>query len=98
MKKGEILATISAPDLDQQLEEAEAQLVQLQAAVQQAQANADLGKVTDARTLAARHARLVQQGTGRYGSPDRGVTHGGAVGRQGECRGPAGRSEPAARS
>ncbi len=51
------MATISAPDLDQQLEEAKAQLVQLQAAVEQAQANADLGKVTDQRT-----ARLVAQG------------------------------------
>jgi membrane fusion protein (multidrug efflux system) len=55
--KGEILAAISAPDLDQQLEEAKAQLVQLRAAVEQAQANADLGKVTDART-----SRLVVQG------------------------------------
>src|SRR5277367_2464008 len=55
--KGETLAEISAPDLDQQLEEAKAQLVQLKAAVDQAQANADLGKVTDART-----SRLVVQG------------------------------------
>jgi membrane fusion protein, multidrug efflux system len=55
--KGEILAAISAPDLDQQLEEAKAQLLQLKAAVDQAQANADLGKVTDART-----SRLVVQG------------------------------------
>lgn len=55
--KGEVLATISAPDLDQQLAEAEAQLGQLGAAVQQAQANADLGQATDART-----ARLVVQG------------------------------------
>lgn len=55
--RGEVLATISAPDLDQQYEEAKAQLVQLQAAVQQAQATADLGQATDART-----ARLVVQG------------------------------------
>ena len=55
--KGEILATISAPDLDQQLEEAKGQLVQLQAAVQQAQANADLGRVTDQRT-----SQLVTEG------------------------------------
>jgi membrane fusion protein (multidrug efflux system) len=55
--KGEILASISAPDLDQQLEEAKAQFVQLKAAVEQAQANADLGKVTDART-----SRLAVQG------------------------------------
>ena len=57
VKKGEMLASISAPDLDQQLEEAKAQLVQLQAAVEQAQANADLGKVTDQRT-----SQLVAQG------------------------------------
>jgi RND family efflux transporter MFP subunit len=66
--KGETLATISAPDLDQQFEEAKAQLVQLQAAVQQAQANADLGKVTDQRT-----ARLVAQGwsSAEQGDTDR---------------------------
>jgi membrane fusion protein, multidrug efflux system len=55
--KGETLASISAPDLDQQLEEAKGQLAQLQAAVQQAQANADLGRVTDQRT-----SQLVAQG------------------------------------
>jgi membrane fusion protein, multidrug efflux system len=55
--KGDVLATISAPDLDQQYEEAKAQLVQMQAAVEQAQANADLGRVTDQRT-----AKLVAQG------------------------------------
>jgi membrane fusion protein, multidrug efflux system len=55
--KGEVLATISAPDLDQQFEEAKAQLAQLQAAVEQAQANADLGKATDNRT-----SQLVAQG------------------------------------
>jgi membrane fusion protein, multidrug efflux system len=55
--QGEALAEVSAPDLDQQLEEAKAQLLQLKAAVDQAQANADLGKVTDART-----SRLVVQG------------------------------------
>jgi RND family efflux transporter MFP subunit len=55
--KSEVLATISAPDLDQQLEEAKAQLAQLQATVEQAQANADLGKATDNRT-----SQLVAQG------------------------------------
>jgi RND family efflux transporter MFP subunit len=57
VRQGDVLATISAPDLDQQLAEAKAQLVQLQAAVAQAQATADLGRVTDQRT-----AKLVQQG------------------------------------
>jgi membrane fusion protein (multidrug efflux system) len=68
LKKGDVLVTISAPDLDQQLEEAKAQLVQLQAAVEQAQANADLGQVTNGRT-----ARLVAQGwsTLEQGDTDR---------------------------
>ena len=68
MKKGETLAVIAAPDLDQQLAQAKAQLVQLQAAVQQAQANADLGRVTDQRT-----SRLVAQGwtSAQQGDTDR---------------------------
>jgi RND family efflux transporter MFP subunit len=55
--KGDILAIIAAPDLDQQLAQAKAQLAQFEAAVQQAQATADLGQVTNQRT-----ARLVAQG------------------------------------
>jgi RND family efflux transporter MFP subunit len=57
VRKGEVLAVIAAPDLDQQLAQAKAQLLQLQAAVRQAEANAELGRVTDGRT-----ARLVEQG------------------------------------
>ena len=57
VQKGDVLAVIAAPDLDQQLAQAKAQLVQFEAAVQQAEANADLGSVTDQRT-----ARLVAQG------------------------------------
>lgn len=71
VKKGDILADISAPDLDQQLAQGKAQLIQLQAAVDQAQANADLGKAVNLRT-----AQLVKQGwsselkgdTDRYGA------------------------------
>jgi RND family efflux transporter MFP subunit len=55
--KGDILAVIAAPDLDQQLAQAKAQLEQFDAAVLQAQANSDLGQVTNQRT-----ARLVAQG------------------------------------
>jgi RND family efflux transporter MFP subunit len=68
VKKGDVLAIIAAPDLDAQLAQAKAQLQQLQAAVLQAQANADLGKVTDQRT-----ARLVQQGwsSAQQGDQDR---------------------------
>lgn len=50
VRKGDALAVISAPDLDQQLDQAKAQLAQLQAAVAQAEANADLGRVTNERT------------------------------------------------
>jgi RND family efflux transporter MFP subunit len=68
VKKGDVLAVIAAPDLDQQLAQARAQLEQLKAAVQQAQANADLGRVTDRRT-----ARLVVEGwaTLQQGDQDR---------------------------
>jgi membrane fusion protein, multidrug efflux system len=66
VRKEEVLADISAPDLDQQLAEARATLVQLQAAVQQAQANADLSDATNKRT-----ARLVTQG---WSSEERGDT------------------------
>src|ERR1700722_4049892 len=68
VKKGDVLVTISAPDLDQQREEAKAQLLQLQAAVEQAKANAELGQVTSERT-----ARLVTQGwsTLEQGDTDR---------------------------
>ena len=76
--KDEILATISAPDLDQQLEQARAQLVQLQAAVQQAQANAELGQRNRPADLAARRSRLAEQATGRQRSPERGLADRGA--------------------
>ncbi len=68
VRKGDVLAVIAAPDLDQQLAEAKAQLVQLEAAVQLAQANADLARVTNQRT-----ARLVAQGwsSAQQGDKDR---------------------------
>nr|NKR04607.1 efflux RND transporter periplasmic adaptor subunit [Escherichia coli] len=61
-----VLVDVSAPDLDQQLLEARATLMQLQAAVQQAQANSDLSEATNKRT-----ARLVTQG---WSSEERGDT------------------------
>jgi RND family efflux transporter MFP subunit len=57
VRKSDVLAVIAAPELDQQLLQAKAQLEQFEAAVQQSQANADLGQVTNQRT-----ARLVAQG------------------------------------
>ncbi len=66
--KGDVLAVIAAPDLDQQLVQTKAQLLQLEAAVRQAQANADLGRVTNQRT-----SRLVAQGwsSAQQGDNDR---------------------------
>ena len=64
VKKGDLLVRIAAPDLDQQLVQAQAQLGQVQAAfaqaqaqVTQAEANLALAKVTFARTN-----KLTQQG------------------------------------
>ena len=64
VKKGDLLLHIAAPDLDQQLAQAEAQVGQVKAAeaqaaaqVNQAEANVNLAKVTLART-----STLTQQG------------------------------------
>jgi len=57
VKKGDVLVIIAAPDLDQQLAQARAQVSQLQASIEQAHANAELAKVTNQRT-----SQLVQQG------------------------------------
>jgi RND family efflux transporter MFP subunit len=46
---GDVLAVIAAPDLDQQLAQARAQVVQLQAALVQSQANLELANVTNRR-------------------------------------------------
>jgi RND family efflux transporter MFP subunit len=52
-----VLAVISAPDLDQQLEQARAQLLQMQASLQQAVAQRAFAHVTNQRT-----SRLVSEG------------------------------------
>jgi RND family efflux transporter MFP subunit len=54
---GDVLAVISAPELDQQLAQARAQLSQMQAALAQSQANMELARANNGRT-----SRLVQQG------------------------------------
>ena len=46
VKAGQLLAEITAPELDHQIAQSEATLVQLKAALQQAQANRDLANVT----------------------------------------------------
>ena len=55
--RGDVLAIIAAPDLDQQLAQARAQLVQMEASLQQAVASRRLAKVTNQRT-----SRLVSEG------------------------------------
>jgi RND family efflux transporter MFP subunit len=55
--KGDVLAVIAAPDLDQQLAQARAQLAQMQAAFAQAAATRSLAAVTNSRT-----SRLVVEG------------------------------------
>ena len=66
VKKGDVLAEISAPELDQQLAQARAQLIQLQAAELQATADSDLSVANNQRT-----SRLVTQG---WSSVERGDT------------------------
>jgi RND family efflux transporter MFP subunit len=65
---GDVLAVISAPDLDQQLAQARGQLAQMQATLVQAVANMDLARATNERT-----SRLVQEGwsSAQQGDTDR---------------------------
>jgi RND family efflux transporter MFP subunit len=68
VRAGDVLTVISAPDLDQQLAQADAQLVQLQAQLTQSQVNMELARVTNGRTQV-----LVGQGwdTKQQGDTDR---------------------------
>jgi RND family efflux transporter MFP subunit len=72
VRAGDLLAIIAAPDLDQQLSQAQAQLVQTEAALtqaqatlQQAQANLDLAKVTNER-----YSQLVVHGYASHQDAD----------------------------
>ncbi len=68
VKAGDVLAVIAAPDLDQQLVQARAQVIQLEATIEQAHANSELAQVTNQRT-----SKLVDQGwqTKQQGDVDR---------------------------
>jgi len=57
VKTGDLLAIVTAPEIDDQLNQARAQLSQMQAALKQAEANRDLAGATERRT-----ATLVAQG------------------------------------
>jgi RND family efflux transporter MFP subunit len=64
VKKGQLMAVIAAPDLDQQVVQARAQLSQAEAALKQANANLQQGKANEelARVTAARYEHLVTRG------------------------------------
>ena len=68
VKAGDLLAEISAPELDHQITQAQATLAQNEAALRQAQANLELAKVTWTRD-----SKLVDQGwvTKQQGDTDR---------------------------
>ena len=68
VKQGQLLAEITAPELDHQIAQAEANLLQTEAALRQTQANRDLARVTTLRS-----ARLTAQGwvTQEQGDTDR---------------------------
>jgi RND family efflux transporter MFP subunit len=68
VRKGDLLAKIDSPEVDHELDQAKGQLAQDEAAVKQAQANAELARVTNNRT-----ATLVQEGwnTEQRGDQDR---------------------------
>ncbi len=70
VKAGDVLAVIAAPDLDQQLVQARAQLVQMEASINQARANQDLAQRTNVRTTQLVAARLAVEATRRSGSVD----------------------------
>jgi len=79
---GDVLAVIAAPDLDQQLVQARAQLAQMQASLVQSQANMDLANVTNGRTT-----RLVKDGwtSLQQGDQDR-LTYAGSIAAVGVAR------------
>jgi len=64
VKKGQIMAIIGAPDVDQQVVQARAQVAQAQSALKQADANLQQGKANEelARVTAARYDHLVTRG------------------------------------
>ncbi|BBO05281.1 MULTISPECIES: efflux RND transporter periplasmic adaptor subunit [Bradyrhizobium] len=68
VRKGDLLVEITAPELDQQIAQAQATLAQNQASLQQAQASRELADVTNARD-----GNLVKQGwlTAQQGDNDR---------------------------
>jgi RND family efflux transporter MFP subunit len=82
VRVGDLLAEIDSPEVDQQLAQARAQLVQMQAALAQSQAGEELAKVTTGRS-----AVLVRQGwtSEQQGDQDR-LTYAGSIAAVGVAR------------
>jgi RND family efflux transporter MFP subunit len=79
---GDVLAVIAAPDLDQQFAQARAQLVQMQAALAQSQANMELAQVTDRR-----QSQLTSQGwTSRQGGDQARLSYAASIAAVGVAR------------
>jgi hypothetical protein len=70
VKEGQVLAEITAPELDHQIAQAEATLAQMQAAQRQAQANKDLANVTWGARQPAGRQGLGDGPTGHHRRPD----------------------------
>ncbi len=77
VKKGDLLLKIAAPDLDQQLEQAQAQLGQLQAQLAEAQASLKQAQATskNAKINSARSQILAAEGWGTVQDRDTQVTN-----------------------
>jgi len=75
VRRGDLLAQIETPELDQQLVQARAQLVQMQASLVQSQASMELAKVTNSRS-----SILVRQGwtTQQQGDQDQ-LSYAGSI-------------------
>jgi RND family efflux transporter MFP subunit len=79
---GEVLAVIAAPDLDQQLAQARAQVIQLQAALEQSRANMELANVTNRR-----QSQLANLGwTSQQGGDQARLTYAGSIAAVGVAR------------
>ena len=75
VRTGDLLAEIDSPEVDQQLAEARAQLVLMQAALVQSQANMELARVTDRR-----QSQLTSLGwTSQQGGDQARLTYAGSI-------------------
>ena len=70
VRKGDVIAIIAAPDLDQQLAQAKAQLLQLEAAVAPSAGQRRFGPRDEPEDIPACRSRMVKRATRGYGPAD----------------------------